>query len=364
MTNKPNALKESLREQTIIIEDCTAELKALIRKRVYDGTPFNRFVGQADRLIDKMLAEVKDEEMRESSTVTLRGFARREFNRMRATLITTIGFSFLALKSVLALWNAKDVATKERAYRDLQAVESRFAYVPQAFEGGVGNTRLWAQPLNEYVKDYMSAVREASGMLAKDTAKDVDGLSLRLKSELYVRHKWQEDDLQKLRESGAKLVWISAHTNCSERCEPYQGRLYSLDGTSGRTEDGHDYVPLEEATERFQITKSGKMWKNGTLTGFGCRHYTIPYKPKGETPIDFDDKEVEEARAIEQEQRRLERKIYHEREHYYAFKGVDNVKAEYWRKRASVSRQEYIDFCRANQVAWYPDRIQVEPTNK
>lgn len=359
--DKPNALKENLREQTIIIEDCTADLKALLNKRVYDGTTYDRFVKEADKLIENGLQEVSDEEMRINALSILRGFARREFKRLRASLMTIVGFSFVALKCVLTIWNSAEVKPKEKAYKVLQSIEPQFAGVSQSFESGAGQSWRWATPLNEYMQDYMRTVRQTSAFLAQDRAKGEDGLSLRLKSELYVRAKWQDDNMRKLRESGARLVWISSHVNCSERCQPYQGRLYSLDGTSGVSEDGHQFVPIEVATDRYTMTKAGKVYKNGTLSGFGCRHFTIPYKPKGETPLTYDASEIEKARAIEQEQRQLEREVYKARENYYSYRGVDNVKARIWYHKAAEGKKAYIEFCNKNKVAWYPDRIKVYP---
>lgn len=101
------------------------------------------------------------------------------------------------------------------------------------------------------------------------------------------------------------------------------------------------------------------MYKNGTLSGFGCRHFTIPYKPKGETPLTYDSSEIEKARKIEEEQRRLEREVYHARENYYSYKGNDNVRARTWYRKAAEAKQTYIDFCNKHEVAWYPDRIKV-----
>lgn len=360
---KPNALKENLREQTIIIEDCTAELKSLINKRVFDGTTFANYVKEADKLIDKALKEMSDDGLKRMALERLKLFARKEFNRLRSVLIIKPSFSFVALGLVLAIFNNEEVWKKERAYRKLQRIEPTLAPEPPNFTQGLG-TRSFANmgmPMRRYMKDYMDIVNETSAFLAKDRAKDEGGLSLRLSSEIYVRNKWQEDNLQQLKSSGKRLVWISSHVNCSERCQAYQGRLYSLDGTKGRTADGHNYVPIEVATERYETTKSGHRWRNGTLTGFNCRHYTIDYEENGVTPLTYDDRAVEKARAIETKQRELERKVYHEREQYYANRDTNKKKALYFYHKAADSRKEYIDFCVSHNVAYYPDRIQVKP---
>lgn len=359
---EPNALKESLREQTIIIEDCTAELKAMLSKAVFSPIAINSFLEKAYRLIDERLSEMTDEELKKSAEETLKRFARKEFGRLRANLMAKQGFNFIALALVMKIWNSDSAKDKQVAFKKLQTIEPSLARLPPIqFEQGQGSSRRWGLPLNEYMDAYMERVNSTCRMLASDVAKDSDGLSLRLKSELYVRYKWQQDNLDRLKASGAKLVWISSHVNCSERCQPYQGRLYSTDGTSGVSIDGHSYVPLEMATDRYTMTKSGKTYRNGTLTGFGCRHYTIPYETNGVTPETFDDTEIEEARAIEKEQRRLEREVYHAREDYYAWRGNNAIKATKYYYKAAALRKKYIKFCKDNGVAWYPSRIQVKP---
>lgn len=359
---EPNALKESLREQTIIIEDCTAELKALLSKAVFNATPFNDYLRKADELIDKRLKEISESELKKSAEETLKRFARREFGRLRANLMAKPGFNFVALALVKKIWNSEGAKDKQKAFEQLRSIEPSIERLPPIqFEAGTGNSRRWGVPLNEYMQTYMERVNSTCRMLADDTAKDSDGLGLRLKSELYVRNRWQQDNINKLKESGAKLVWISSHVNCSERCQQFQGKLYSMDGTSGTTEDGYSYVPLETATDRYSMTKKGKTYKNGTLTGFGCRHYTIPYEPRGITPETFDSSDVEKARAIEKEQRRLEREVYRARENYYAWRGNNSDVAKKFYHKAAEKKKEYISFCQENEIAWYPSRIQVKP---
>lgn len=359
---EPNALKEGLREQTIIIEDCMAELKALLSKAVFNAVVFKNYLIEADKLIEKRLAEMSEDELKKSAEETLKSFARKEFGRLRANLISKRNFNFTALALVMKIWNSEEAKPKQEAFKRLQKIEPSLARLPPIqFEEGRGNSRRWGLPLNEYMKDYMDKVNSTCRMLAQDVAKDVDGLSLRLKSELYVRYRWQQDNLDRLRASGTKLVWISSHVNCSERCQPFQGKLYSMDGTSGITKDGHNYVPIEFATDRYYTTKKGRVWKNGTLTGFNCRHYTIPYEPNGITPEKFDDTEIEKARAIEKEQRRLERETFKLRENYYSYRGNNNILAAQYYHQAAAKRKEYIKFCTENEVAWYPDRIQVKP---
>ena len=361
MADEPRALREGLREQTIIIEDTTEELKRLLNQAVFGGMLEAEFVKKADRLILDSTEEMKDDTLKANARSILRQFARREFKRLRVALTgNRVGFSFAALGLVKKIYNSEGVREKEAAYKALQRIEPSLAGVQVKFEPGRAGLWRWATPVRGYMEDYMKSVNQAAAMLAKDSPKDIDGLPLRLEAEIYVRHQWQEENMEKLRKSGVKLVWISSHENCSERCQPYQGRLYSMDGTSG-VRNGVKYVPIEEATDRYYTTKAGTTYKNGCLSGFNCRHYTIPYAEDGERPPKLTDERIEKARAIEQKQRRLERKVYHLRENYYAFKGNDEQKALSYYRKADAAKKEYVRFCRENGVAWYPSRIRVKP---
>ena len=361
MADEPRALREGLREQTIIIEDTTAELKRLLNKAVFGGMSETEFIKKADKLILDGTEEMKDETLKSNARAILRRFARTQFKKLRAALIgNRVGFSFAALALVRRIWNDDTAQGKAEAYRALQRVEPVFSEIQIEFAPGKGKSWRWATPLNGYMQDYMKAVDNTARMLAKDSPKDIDGLPLRLKSEMYVRNQWQEENMRRLRESGERFVWISSHENCSERCQPYQGKLYSTDGTAG-VHDGIRFQPLENATDRYEITKAGKVYKNGTLSGFNCRHYTIPYRRDGERPPKLRDERIEKARAIEQEQRRLERRVYHLREKYDAYKGNDDIKSAKYYRAAAEAKKEYIRFCRENEIAWYPSRIQVNP---
>lgn len=361
MADEPRALREGLREQTIIIEDTTAELKRLLNKAVFGGMLEVEFIKKADKLILDSTDEMKDDTLKANARAILRRFARTQFKKLRAILIgNRVGFSFAALALVKRIYNAESAKDKETAYRALQRIEPQFADVQITFEPGRAGTWRWATPLRMYSEDYMNAVDRAAEMLAKDSPKDIDGLPLRLKAEMYVRYQWQQENMRELRESGVKLVWISSHENCSKRCQPYQGRLYSMDGTSG-VRGNTRYVPIEEATDRYYTTKAGVTYKNGTLSGFNCRHYTIPYTEDGERPPKLTDERIEKARAIEQEQRRLERRVYHLREKYYAFKDQNEKRALNYYRQAAQAKRDYVRFCRENEVAWYPSRIRVNP---
>ncbi len=188
-------------------------------------------------------------------------------------------------------------------------------------------------------------------------AKNAHINSLRNRAELEVRYNGHLENIDRLREQGHRLVIASSHADCSERCAKWQGRVFSLDGTSGTTPDGRKYVPLEEATDVYYTTKAGKVWKNGLL-GFNCRHYLVPYKDGFRFPKPNTATERREY-AITEEQRHLERNVRYWRTRAIYEKGVDKKayakavnKANYWNDR-------YITFSQKNGRAYYPSRTNI-----
>ncbi len=148
---------------------------------------------------------------------------------------------------------------------------------------------------------------------------------------------------------------ISAHANCSKRCEAAQGKLYSLDGTSG-TIDGVSYRPLEEVTEVYVTTKSGKTYRNGIIYGFNCRHYLITYK-EGTKPIEVSAETIEEQRRINNTQRAMEREV-----RYYRDKAVTEPTKEARKEarlQAKAAYSRYKEYSKRNKVAYYESRVSI-----
>ena len=148
-----------------------------------------------------------------------------------------------------------------------------------------GTANLYGVPLQKFSQDYINDnIKPVYERLAKQYPFDPASVpqdknifleqvkyinSLRNRAELEVRYNGHLENIEQLREQGNKLVIASSHADCSERCRPWQNRVYSLDKTTGIAPDGRKYVPIEEATDIYYTTKAGKVWKNGLL-GFNC----------------------------------------------------------------------------------------------
>jgi len=167
--------------------------------------------------------------------------------------------------------------------------------------------RLTKTMLNGIVNDPLKAFTvNYEGLVMKTN------ISIRAAAERRIRDKIHQEDINAINKENP-LVWISSHADCSERCEPWQGRLYSTDGTSGEIE-GHKFIPIEVATNsNMIITSLGKQWNNSVLVGFNCRHYTIPFVPGTVPVIRYDEKIVAREREITKTMREMEREIIKEK---------------------------------------------------
>ena len=104
---------------------------------------------------------------------------------------------------------------------------------------------------------------------------------------------------------GNALVAVSAHAGARELCYPYQGRVYSTDGSSGTVEDLHgnmlDYDSLDNTSYGLPAG----------LLGINCGHFISPFIPGlsviRDTPQDKE--ENDRQYALSQQQRRLEREV-------------------------------------------------------
>lgn len=147
----------------------------------------------------------------------------------------------------------------------------------------------------------------------------------------------------------------STHADCSDRCFGWQGRVYSLDGSSGITVDGRKYIPLETATDVYYTTKSGRTYKNGLL-GFNCRHKLYEYRPNMHIP--YVSKAVQEKEnAINKKQRNYENKIRKFRE--LALFAEDPKIRKKAKAKAAQLNKEYVAFSVKNKRAYYPDRVKI-----
>lgn len=213
-----------------------------------------------------------------------------------------------------------------------------------------------------YIENYYKHVRDEIGIMVEKTIKEPKTkkgvLSVRSLVELELRDQFHKEQKKNFINNEIKIVRISSHADCSKRCEPYQNKLYSLDGTSG-TINGENYEPIEKATDIFtEPSKTGRVWKNG-LFGFNCRHRMIKYEKGMPVQDDYTHEEMEKEREVSETQRSMERMIFKTREKAILMQPTDAKKSASLRRRATKLYENYVKYSQDNNHAFYPDRCAI-----
>lgn len=336
------ARDQGLNWQALLITDAETDLKEIVRNAVVTGEPWERTNKRVIALVSQAVDELESEELKAKTRSILYAYATKQYEKMRNS-----GINWGILQVI------QDIE-KADAMPDTEIIEQIIqdsGYVPQR-----------AAALDEFVKTYMNRVKQVYRELALSEAKDgySSNVSLRNIAEMTVRYEKNMAMLKDQRDSGVRLVWISTHANCSKRCQDAQGKLYSLDGTSG-TEDGIPYVPLSVATDKYYVTKAGKVYKNGTITGYNCRHRTIPYT-KGSKPIEIPAEVVERERKINDTQRDYERRIRQLESLAIVYKNDFPKDSRFFKKQAKKLTDQYRKYSERNKVPFFYSRLSAEET--
>ena len=305
------------------------------------------------RIIDEALKSIKIQSLKDAAAKSLLNFYIRQYEELQRSFLWQ-----LPALTALFLLNGKTLTGRDIKPTTAQQVAAVQTLAAQGFDG----LRLLGVPLQKFSQDYINKnVKPVLDRLSQQFAVDPDDISgrnsLRNKAEMAVRWQEHEDTIQRFKDDGVRLVICSTHADCSERCRPWQGRVYSLDGTSGTTDDGRRFVPLETATDIYYTTKAGKQWKNGLL-GFNCRHFLVPYKTGYRFPKPNAAAERKEY-AITVKQRELERNVRYWRTVAIENQNLDREKYLDARRKAIAWNREYIKFSKKNNRAYYPSRTKI-----
>jgi len=330
-----------LNPQAKAITDCQSEIKALVNKLYLQGRPQAYIENEVRKVIKKYGVKLSNKELKELMPKSM----WRLYKTTLLLLNTTFGLN--GKQAYERIQVAQAMANGERVYKGMD--------IPlMAQRHGIPN--------GIYAKDYMRQVNEVYARLASEDAPDPDDISgrnsMRNRAEMEVRYEYHQDEIKAFKDKGTKLVVCSVHADCSDRCFPWQGKVYSLDGTSGKTSDGRKYVPLETATDIYYTTKVGKTYKNGLL-GFNCRHRLYEYVPGMGIPK-VSRAEQQKENKLNTKQREMEKTI---RE--WSMKAELNKDAGILpaffnaKKRASEAYAKYRKFSLDNGRAYYPDRVKI-----
>ena len=338
-------------DQVLAVQECEDEIKLYLTRAVISGKPREEISKGLRRIIDRLLDELTSDKIKAAAAESLPRFASQVFAVLQAT------FGGLKKAQITAL-----IATADgRATKAQRGVVDDIRGEVEVFEVGRAYNRETAAA--SFARDYHNEVRHALDVVANINPRpDADRVNLRNIAEMTVRYERQTEMIEGLERNGTDLVWIVPHANCSERCEPWQGHLYSMRGGTGRTPEGIPYRPLTDATEAVQTTKSGRTYVNGCVTGYNCRHRLRPYTPGGGRPAQIPAKVVERERAIEQQQRKMERDIRKAKIRAALAEEMQDPQAAKKEKlTARALTQAYEAFSTKNGVAFIRERTRVLP---
>lgn len=329
--------------QQAAVADAQIEIKSIIARCVAQGVPYEKFMEEIRAEVDELVADIDEETLTNTIRETMTKYATEHYRRLQAL------FGGLNARNVMALGYLQRIQLSSAAQKKMEADEETFGDL-RYYEATAGRT---------YYADIYKQVREEIQRLVNEDAMLDNRASLRASVEMVIRGRIQDKMVSDMRAAGVKLAWIRPHANCSERCERWQGKLYSLEGKRG-TVDGIRYRPLEDAMNIYVRTSKGHIWRNGCISGFNCRHELVPYV-KGNKPTEIPADVIKRRRELETEQRKMEREI----RHYKSVWRVNNkfsdkeskALAARGREKYQLMTQKYEKFCRENNLVIYRQRL-------
>lgn len=334
-------VKDNLNPYALLLEEAQEAIRELVKTAFLRKLPIFQVNERLEKIIRQATKDIAIPRLQSDARLSLVNFANKQRMTWEQSNLSPEAFVFIAM----AARSSSPPKVPKKLTDELSPI----------FE-----TDAKGVPLQRFYQDvFKERVTPTLDRLAKEQALDphdfVGRNSLRNLAEMEVRYHDHEDSIAELKASGTRLVACSAHADCSDRCAKWQGRVYSLDGTSGVV-DGHRYVPLENATDVYYTTKAGRTYKNGLL-GFNCRHSLSPYR--GELLPTVSAEERKKEYAVTRQQREYERDIRSAKAQAMYNETLDPKKSEALYKEAKRLYAEYKRFSHEHDRAYYPMRTKI-----
>lgn len=348
--------KDKLNKSALAIENAQNDIRLLIQRAYLYNYSIVYTEKALKSIIERALKSIDIPRLKRDTVLSLTNYANRQKNAWHNSGITPAVLFFISKRINASGEPDKKVLTERLPRAEIQRdIERLTGKSVETVNKGVPLQRFYGDIWKEKIKPTLLKIAAEKALDPNDyTGRN----SLRNLAEMEVRYQDHKDSIKELKASGERLVLCSTHADCSERCAPYQGRLYSLDGTSGEI-DGIKYVPLEYATnnprDRY-TTKAGRTYQNGLL-GFNCRHKLTPYR--GQSPEYVSESERKKEYAITQTQRAMERRVRALKAEAEMTKHAKSKEYIKYRKMAKKAYEEYKRYSEENERAYYPMRISI-----
>ena len=227
---------------------------------------------------------------------------------------------------------------------------------------GTAEVVVGAEPLQTAIRDTISKLSE------KGIPAFVDKAGREWSPEAYVRmdirstvgNTARQANFDRCESFGINLIEVDAHAGARPLCAPYQGRIYSLDGSSGTVKDGsgneYSYEPLTS-------TSYGQA---AGLFGINCGHHNYPFKPgvnfKRYFPLETEEQVSENAKQYKafQKQRALERNVRAAKRDCMMCDAAGDKEGFAKASQKLARRKEaYSNYCKSSGLPQRKDRTQV-----
>jgi len=350
--------------EVMVVQDAQTEIKKVIVKGYKEGLTNTEIAKQIQVIVYNAGIQIPEERRTEVKKALAANAQKWHFlytENMRVHNATTLKALYDYTQKVGTLGTRMNLNSKTYSI-DLNAIikgpANEGALILNKYRPYLTEDRIGTAIIDKYEKK----VRTEMFVLASDPANlsriDKNGkvyqVNVRNFSEMKVRYEANLADVKQMKDSGVQLVWTSSHADASPRCAPYQGKLYSMDGTSG-TINGIAYTPLEEAL----LGPRGD--GNGIINGYNCRHRIIEYvKGSNAAPKEFDNRQTKREYAINNRQRQYERDIRNLKTNEKLLRASNNnYSADILKQKIDRLENRYEQFSFSNQRPYIPWRTTV-----
>jgi len=332
----------------VTLQSATTKIKELITQAILQGASQEELTKQLNRVIAEACEKIRDptlkKEIRNGFVVSAKKWyyelnqtIKTVNHNLRNKVLNVVPTTTLYALDLNAIFKngPKQIIDNFRPYMDFNAKGRAL------IEGYENSVKLGLKAI--------AADPPISTRLTKD-GKPIK-VSLRNRVEMAIRYDANLKDVKNLVDNGVKLVWTSSHPNCSPRCAPHQGKLYSLDGTSG-TINGIRYTPLADV-----LKLNGG---NSIINGYNCRHRLIEYRSGSHPPTDYTEEEIKREYAIDQRQRHYENTIRNMKAEERLLRQAGFTKeASGLRKKWQYLNKNYEAFSMRNERPFYRWRTRI-----
>lgn len=361
MRKRSGIVIEGVSEEAKLVDAAQIEVLRYAKYAAEQMLTDTAYLKGVERIVELLIGKLTNDELKARCRALFPSYAVKLLLRERA-LVRTYALWYGYALAARSLNKRGGRAAFERANKAISPTLRKTPLFKAVITSIPDKAYNWAVPLEQWERSYTKTINRIMVDLVYSDAKEdyTTNVNLRNIAEMTVRYERQLERLEELKADGVKLVWIEPHANSSERCEKYQGRLYSLDNSSGKI-DGIDYRPLEYATnnpvDRY-VTRAGKVYQNGCITGFNCRHQLIPYAT-GNRPMPIPADVIARRRAIEQRQREMERDIRAQKRKAVLMRNVSPEAYNKAREKASRLTELYEEYSRKNDAAFSRERTSI-----